>query len=153
MKKWIWIALSVVAALALAGGGFWAGMTYQASQAAATRNNFYSQRGGAPTNGTMPNGGAMPSGGQGGQGGMMRGGVSGQIKTVDGSTLTISTPQNVTTVVLTADTVIKKTTTGAASDLQTGLQVMITGKADDKGTVTATQITIVDGSFTAGAKP
>lgn len=148
MKKWILIAISIVAALALAGGGFWAGMTYQSSQATATRNNFYSQRGGAPSDGIMP------SSGQNGQGGgMMRGGLSGQIKTVDGNTLTVSTPQNVTTVTLSDATVIKKTTTGAAGDLQTGLQVMITGTTDDKGNVAAAQITIVDGSLTAGAKP
>ncbi len=154
MKKVIMIIGAVVLAAAIAAGGFYGGMAYQRSQADATRNNFLSARGlngdfpGAPGGGTDPiSGGAnAPAGGF--------AGPTGQIKSIDGNTITLSTAQSETKVTLSNTTVIQKTDAGAASDLQPGQQVMVTGQRDSDGNLTAVQVLILsDGQTNTGTYP
>jgi hypothetical protein len=58
--------------------------------------------------------------------------------------LTLSTAQNITTVNLLDSTRIEKSAPGAASDLQAGQGVIVTGQRDSSGNISATQVLILD---------
>lgn len=140
MKKALIIIGAVVLALVIAGGSFYGGMAYQNNQQAQTRANFLRSRGITDT-GNGANGSFTGGGQAGGRG--FGGGTNGTVKSINGSTLTVSTAQNVTTVNLTDSTVIEKSVAGAASDLQPGERVIVTGQRDSSGVVTASQVLIV----------
>jgi len=137
MKK-IWMFLgAIVLAILIAGGSFAGGMAYQRNQANQIRNQFFQARG--------LGGGA---GGDTGSGQQRRGffgggGATGQIKSIEGNVMTLSTPQNVTTVNLSSSTQIEKATTAAIGDLQPGEQVLVTGQRDTNGNITASQVLIL----------
>jgi len=136
MKK-AWIILGSVLVLGLvAAGSFWGGITYQTRRAEQVRARFLSARGGA-------NGGQFPGAGQAG-GFFAGGGSSGQVKDIQGDTLTLSTAQNVTTVHLTQSTQIEKYISGTPADLQTGQRIMVIGQRDAKGNIIAERITILN---------
>jgi hypothetical protein len=61
--------------------------------------------------------------------------------------LSLSTAQDVTTVNLTDSTVIEKPSQGTTSDLQAGVRVIVTGQRDSNGTITASQITILNNNL------
>ena len=160
MKKVLIIVGAVVAAVALSAGSFVGGMAYQRNQVSQIQANFFRSRGlnpndqnpngsgfnGSGANGTNPNAG--------GQRGFFGGGVNGQVKSLDGNVLMVSTPQNVTTVNLTNSTRIEKSTTGSTADLQPGEQVLVTGQRDANGNVTATQVLILNnGDQSSGTTP
>jgi hypothetical protein len=143
MKKFILIIGAVIIAAAIAAGSFYGGMAYQLSQANATRDSFLRQRG---LEGTGPGAGGFPGAGQ--------DGASGQVKSIDGSTLTLSTAQNETKVTLSGDTVIQMSSEGITADLQPGQQVMVTGERDSDGNIAAIQILILaDGAGLADPTP
>jgi hypothetical protein len=161
MKKILIIVGAVVLAVALSAGSFVGGMAYQRSQQSQIQANFFRSRGlnpnGENANGFSFNGsganGTNPNGNE-GQRGFFGGGVNGQVKSVDGNVLMVSTPQNVTTVNLTDSTRIEKATTGTTADLQTGEQVLVTGQRDDNGNVTAVQVLIMNnGDQSTGTAP
>ena len=133
----------LVLLVAVGAGSFYGGVVYAQGQAANVRSTFFNGRGG--------NGG----GGNGGNGGGGFGGrVFGTIKSVDGNTLTISTPQNVTTVTLNSATVINKAVTGAPADLVPGDSVTVGGQRDSAGNVTAATIQVFPpGQGPRGAGP
>lgn len=148
MKKYYWITGAVILALLLSGGSFYGGILYQTQRANQLRTNFLASRG-SFNNGQENEGGNNPffanGSGQGGGGlrGAFGGGVTGQVKSLEGNVLQISTPQNVTTVNLSGTTVIQKYAAGAATDLQQGQRVIVSGPRDDQGDITATQIMIL----------
>jgi len=145
MKKILIVVGIILAAALISGASFWGGMTYQTKQAESVRANFFNARGGQlPGEGQFPANGQLPSGAQGqqGQGSFRGGGAFGEVKSIEGNVLTLSTAQNVTTVNLTDATKILKTIDGATSDLQPGMRVVVAGQRDDKGNITASQITI-----------
>ena len=160
MKKTYWITGAVIAALLLGGGGFYGGILYQTRRANQLRTNFLASRG-SLNDGQDNDGGNNPffanGGGEGGGGGFrgaFGGGVTGQVKSLEGNVLQISTPQDVTTVNLSTTTVIQKYTAGATTDLQQGERVIVNGARDDKGNITATRIMILpDASSTTQAAP
>lgn len=136
MKK-IWIIIgAVVVAAALSAGSFAGGMAYQRNQANRIRQNFLALRGQGNNTGANSNG----AGGR----GFFGGGVVGQVKSVEGDVLTISTPQSVVTVNLSASTRIAKTSEATPQDLQTGAQVMVSGQRDNNGNINATQVLILN---------
>jgi hypothetical protein len=139
MKKGLIVLVAIIVAVGLAAGSFYGGMAYQRTQTANTRSAFLASRG------VSPNGTTTPGQGQGqGQGrGFFGGGTSGQIKSIEGNVLTLSTAQNVTTVNLSGSTQIEKTGTGALSDLQPGQQVLVTGQRDANGNIAAATIMIM----------
>lgn len=146
MKKMYIIVIAVFLALVIAGGSFYGGMAYQRNQATQVQNRFLTSRGIQPGAENNPGGqfpGQLPGQGQLGLGG----GTSGQIKSIEGNVLSLSTAQNVTTVNLSDATIILKSVSGAISDLQPGLRVMVIGQSDNNGIINATQITIVNESF------
>ena len=164
MKKILIIVGAVVVALLIAGGSFYGGMAYQNRQIAQTRANFFRQRGqggaGQFPNDSQPGGGFGVFGygnrganGQGGTGGFARGGTVGQVKSLNGNTLQVSTAQNVTTVNLSNTTRIEKYQAAQTSELQPGVQVLVTGERDANGNINATQILIMNSNPAARINP
>lgn len=138
MKK-VWIILgAVVLAVIIAAGSFYGGMAYQRNRVSQIQASFFANRGGTPgqggSQGFNPNNAQRRAFG---------GGITGQVKSIEGDVLTISTPQNVTTVNLTGTTRVEKASQGSASDIQTGDQVMVTGQRDTNGNITAATILIL----------
>lgn len=76
-----------------------------------------------------------------GQGG--RDGVGGAIESIDGNTLTITTPRGPVTVNTYEETTVRKIVDGTMEDLTQGVQIRVTGARDEEGTVKATSITLV----------
>ncbi len=147
MKKTLIIIGLVILAGLIAAGSFWGGMTYQTKQADQIRTQFMNARGimdQGQNNFTPPSGAGQFQSGAAGFAGR---GTSGQVKSVEGNVLTLSTAQNVTTVNLSDSTKIEKTVTGAISDLQPGMRVMVTGEKDSNGNITASQVAILSDSF------
>jgi hypothetical protein len=135
MKK-IWIILgAILLSILIAGGSFAGGMAYQRNQADQIRNQFLQSRG-------LGGGGGDTGGGQ-RRGFFGGGGATGQIKSIEGNVLTLSTPQNVTTVNLSSSTRIEKAATAEIGDLQPGQQVLVTGERDANGNITASQVMIL----------
>jgi hypothetical protein len=137
--------LSAILLVALvAGGSFMGGIKYQDNKAAQVQANFFNARGGqAPGQGQFPGDGQFPGAGQAQNGGQVPGGgpgfaggrgTAGEVKSVDGNVLTLSTAQDVTTVNLSDSTQIQKTASGTTADLQPGMRVMVTGETDSDGT-------------------
>ena len=129
MKKSVLITLLVILAIAIAGGSFWAGMSYGNSQAttatATARANFAGRAGrmGGATSGA--------------------GFVSGSIISKDPTSITISSAGGGSKIIFYSNTTqIGKMTTGTADDLSTGKNVMITGTTNSDGSITAQSIQI-----------
>ena len=72
-----------------------------------------------------------------------RGGVGGAIESIDGNTLTITTPRGPVTVNTYEETIVRKIVDGTMEDLTQGVQIRVTGARDEEGTVKATSITLV----------
>ena len=153
LKKILIIGGALLIAVLLAGGSFYGGMAYQRNQADQIRTQFLASRGlnggdvqffengnfqGAPGN----NNGTTRR-----QGGFAGGGVAGQVKSIEGNVLTISTPQDVTTVNLSDSTRIEKPAEGTLADLQPGVRVVVNGERDAQGNMTASSITILNVNF------
>ncbi len=152
MKKVLLVLLAVLLAAATGAGGFYGGMTYgtntERNQANQIQADFFRQRGGMPAGTPDANNLQRRAAGFGG------GGVNGQVKSISGNTLTISTGQNETKVTLSATTQILKTDPAVTGDLQAGEQVLITGERDANGNLTAIQILIMPGTpATPGTTP
>lgn len=136
----------IVVLLAVGGGAFYGGILYEQQQATNLRNSFFAGRNG---NGQGGNGFAFGGGGNGqggngfgggqGQGGGNRG-TFGQIKSISGNTITVSTPQNVVTVTVGDSTMITKTVTGTVGDLKVGDTIVVRGQPDASGNIAATNI-------------
>ena len=130
MKRILWIIAGVALLAIAAGAGFQYGKTYQSNQASQIRSQFQRSRG-ITGNGS---GGAQAAG--------FGGGTFGQLKSVNGNTLTVTTQNGDVTVDLSANTQIEKTTAGTAADLQAGQQLVVRGQRDSSGTVTAETVQI-----------
>jgi len=143
MKKVLIVVGVIVVAALLSGVSFWGGMTYQSKQVENVRTNFLNARGGKlPGDGQFPADGQVPNDFQGQ--GFRGGGTMGEVKSIEGNVLTVSTAQDVTTVNLSDTTQIVKSVEGTTSDLQPGVRVMVTGEQDNDGNITASQITILN---------
>lgn len=153
-RNTLWIVGTITLIVIAAAGGFYAGMIYQKNRIARNLSNaqanFIKERGQPPT---QPGSGdrqafdSQMSGGRPGFGGM-GGGISGQVKTLDGNVLSISTSEDVTTVTLGDSTKILKNQEVDQSELQPGVRVMLSGEMDQDGKITnVTQIMILDDSM------
>lgn len=161
MNKKIIIPIIIVGVIILvagaAAGGFFYGKSYESNRASTIRDNFMRERGiegfdpnAAPMQGMNPNQNAIPNTdmnpGNFPAGGMSRG-TSGEIKSIEGNTLTLTSGDTETVISLSDATMIVKYTTGSTADLVAGQQVMVTGDRDDTGNITTvTQVTILDAS-------
>jgi hypothetical protein len=154
MKKTLMILGAILLAVLVAAGSFWGGMTYQSNQTNQVRANFFNSRGGEfiPNNGQFPGQGQLPNGNQGA--GFSGGGrTTGQVKSIEGNVMTVSTAQDVTTVNLSETTQIQKSETAAVADLQPGVQVMVTGQRDADGNITASQVLILNTELSGMPNP
>jgi hypothetical protein len=156
MKK-IMIIIGFILGFGLAGaGGFWGGITYQTNKDAQAQANFFNTRGGSTLagqpvqirgNGNFPDSG-MLQGGMGLEGGS---GTSGQVKSLEGDVLLLSTAQDVTTVKITAGTIIQAMKLIDISELEPGTRVTVMGERDNDGNIQAAQIMIVTTTAPADA--
>jgi hypothetical protein len=110
-------------------------MAYQRNQAEQIRANFFRSRG-IDENGANSNAGPRQ--------GFFGGGATGQVKSVEGNVLTLSTAQNTMTVNLTESTQIEKAAPASSQDLQPGERVLVTGQRDSNGKFTASQVLILN---------
>jgi hypothetical protein len=68
--------------------------------------------------------------------------LSGTVSKINGNTLTLTTVQGQSKVIVRNDTAIQITVNGTASDFQPGQSLILTGNRDANGEITATSITI-----------
>lgn len=139
MKKTLPLVIGV--AILVGGASFFGGMKFaQAKGRGGRPANFPAANGqNAMYGGTRGAGnGTFRAGGPGGPGG---GFVSGDILSNDGKTLTIKMRDGGSKIVLLGDsTEVSKFVAGAASDLEVGKTVMVVGKTNSDGSVTATTV-------------
>jgi len=148
------IVIGVVAALAIAGGGFAAGMTYEKTQSPAPSSTA--------TTGTTQTGGRGGTGarGAGGAGGALAGQVpiNGRVLAVNDGSITVAavergqgqqaagaSPTTTSQIVLvgTSTRIVKTTETDVKlADLKVNDQVTVVGTADSTGIVSATAIVV-----------
>jgi hypothetical protein len=143
MKTTLIVIGLIILVVLVAAGSFYGGMVYQTNQASQVRQEFMAARG-MTDEGQMPSG-MPPMGGQFQQdgSGFPGRGAAGQVKSIDGNVMTISTAQDVTTINLSEETQIEMTVSGEISDLQTGMRVMVIGETEGDGVVNASQITVL----------
>ncbi len=146
MKKVLIIVGAIILAGGIAVGSFYCGMAYQQNQATQARNEFMRSRGLDPNAQNSPAGGPGQAPGQGVGG--FGGGATGQIESIDGDTITLTTAGNTTNVALIDTTKVIKSVEGSMTDLQVGMQVLVSGQRDTKGNITATQIMVMTGNTT-----
>lgn len=137
MKTSTKVIIGVLYAVVLAAG-FFGGVMYQKHKtpvsAAAARGSY------AAGAGTAAAGGARRGGAAGGFAGA---GVTGQIVSMDSSSITVKTANGSTEIVYYSSTTpITKQAAASASDLTTGANVVVRGSSSN-GTVTATNISVV----------
>ncbi len=124
--KVLYIVGAVVLLVLAGAGGFYGGVTYAQSQAQNSTADFFRQRGGGTADQGANGGNGFNR--QGGQGNFQQFGqlvARGQIKSVDGSTVQISTAQSVVTVKVDSQTTISKTDAGSLADLKPGDRVTV----------------------------
>lgn len=91
--------------------------------------------------GGMGGGQGGPPGGRGGPGG---GGFNMQVKSVEGSTLTVTGPQGDMTFEIGPETTVSRATAGDAADLQAGQNVIVMGGRQQGEAATSVLITATD---------
>ena len=150
MKKvWIGIAAGLVV-LAIAGGAFWGGMAYGRSRAIQAGGRFFQEGSGgqgvpfspegfAERGGQFPGAMATRQAGRGG-GAAPGGGIMGTIQAVEGDVLVVNTGDGTVRVQVADTTLIEKTMPVGIDDLEVDEQVVVIGRQNDDGTITARSI-------------
>lgn len=150
----LWIVGMIVFGIITAAVGFYAGVTYEENlivqRQADAQSLFLKERGQPSSQAGNPDNPAYESQMPGGRPGFgaMGGGISGQVKSIEGNVLSISTAEDVTTVNLSDSTKILMNQEVDPSKLLPGVRVMLSGEMDQDGKITnVTQITIMDDSM------
>ena len=136
-KVWIGTAAGLLV-LAIAGGAFWAGMSYGRSQASQAGGQF-------PREGFGERGGQVPEvmmTRQVGRGdaAQLGSGVTGTIQAIEGEVLVINTSEGTIRVETTDTTLIEKVMAVGVNDLEVDEQVVVLGRQNDDGSITARSI-------------
>jgi hypothetical protein len=144
MNKTLKIILSVAAVVLIAAGSFYGGMVIGKNQAAASAAagpiNF--PQGFQPGDGAPPIAGRRQDGTAGGFG-AQPGMTFGQIESIDGNTLTLTTQAGGTvTVQVTDTTLIEKNASVDVTDLAAGDTVIVSGSDNDDGSITARSVQV-----------
>lgn len=160
MNKTLTLILGIVLVLVVAGASFYGGMVYGKSQATATTAAVPLNM---PAGLQLPDGAAVPGDGTGPFGGRGQGGAGGnfvapagmtfgEIESIDGNTLTLTTQAGGTvTVQVTDTTLIEKNASVGVSDLAVGETVIVSGSDNDDGSITARSVQVSPaGRFMAG---
>lgn len=148
--KQIFSVSTIIIAIITLAAGFAGGVFYQKSKVPSfARNGQFQMAGGNSSNrsGTKSgNGSGAPN-----QRIMSRG-ISGEITNIDGSSITIKTPDGGSKIVMISDsTVVNQATAVDKTNLKVGLPITISGDQNTDGTVTGKIINI--NSATATATP
>ena len=136
MNRKILPGLVGVLLLLVAAGAFYGGMRFQGMRSSGTRANFFANRGGAD--------GANFGGGGGGGGGGGRLSNMGQIKSIEGNVIIVSTQQERLQVTVTDATKYQRLVDGKLDDLQVGANIIVRGESDANGVVNAVSIQLAD---------
>ncbi len=135
--KWIVVAvlLAVIVAAGVGFGGYTLGVQAGTARAQTLRNNFLAARG---------LGGQGSAGqGQGGNGQFNANNfASGQVKSIDGDTVTLSTATSVVTIKLGTGTQIQKMGPATLSDIQVGERITVQGTRSSDGSLAASTVQI-----------
>lgn len=145
MNRTIVIALVVVILMALAAaGGYLYGTRVGEARANAVRQAFFQERfGGQVGQGTGffgTGGGQFPLGTP-GPGGLGRG-VTGEVTSVQGNTITLTTSDGPIQVSITEQTILRKVTDFSLDELQPGEQVVVIGDRDSQGNLVARSVQV-----------
>lgn len=133
------IFLTAVLVIIVGAGGFFAGMKYQEIRQP-SRADFQARMG-------------MRQGSPGGQRPVGSETVRGEIMEKDEKSITVKSPDNSSKIILILEnTAINKATEGSIDDLKTGEQVMVFGKSNSDGSISATNIQLGSG-FRPGRTP
>lgn len=115
----------VIVLIVVAGGGFFGGMQYQKSQRTVRAGQFAQGQFGS----RMGQQGGRP--------------VTGSIISNDNGSITVKLADGSSKIVLfSGATVVNKQTTGSKSDLTTGARVLVIGKENSDGSVTADTVSL-----------
>jgi hypothetical protein len=162
MNKTLKIILAVVGILVLAGAAFYGGMVVGENRAAASAATVPMN---LPEGFQPPDGATLPGdvtrqfgarGQGGGAGGIAAqpGMTFGAIASIDGNTLTVTTQAGgVVTVQVTDTTLIEKNASVGVSDLAAGDTVIISGSANDDGSMTARSVQVAPAGRFMGGPP
>ena len=159
MKHIKWIALAALVVVVVAGvvGNWQYGQGKQAgiTEGLAARDRFFQDRlaGAAAGAAAQGNGAAALAGGaRNAQGGAAAAGnfAAGQVKSINGNDLEISTATEVTKVKLTDKTQIQKTVSGTPSDIKAGDRVVVMGDKGADGAIQANSIQLGAGGRFGG---
>ncbi len=142
MKSWAYpvIAGLVVLVVIAAVGGYMVGHRAGVQQANVARATFMAQRFGGQqlANGLGP--GNLAGGVR--QGGM---GANGTVKSIEGSTLIVTTRSGEVKVKLGQDTVVQKMAQSSLQEIRPGMRIAVTGETDSSGTVNARSVQLLPG--------
>jgi hypothetical protein len=152
--KWaaIVVVIVVVAAAAAGYAGYTMGKNAGVAQGITARNAFLAARGVGGTGGNGGGGGGF-GGGAGGAGGRNfdpNNFAAGQVKSISGDTVQLSTATDVVTVKLTDQTQIQKQASGTVSDIQPGERLTVQGTRNSDGSFTAQTVQVGRQGFGGG---
>ena len=144
------IAIFALVLIVVAAGVGYGAYTYGAKageqRAVAARTTFFQERAGAMTGATTP--GAAAGLGQGAGAGRGAAAINpdnfanGQVKSVSGNVIELSTAREVLKIKVSDKTQIQKTVSGAVSDLQVGERITVHGERAADGSLDAQSIQI-----------
>ncbi len=136
------ISILIIAVLIVGAGAFYGGTVFEKSSLAKQNLLRSANSGSGGINRQSGNGRAF-SGGQGANGGTGGGFTNGQIISKDDKSITVKTRDGGSKIVFFSDsTSVGKSVSGSAADIADGQQVMVIGKANSDGTITADNIQI-----------
>jgi len=135
MKKIISIVLVIIVAGALAGGAFYGGMKYGENKTTQGISQERQQR--------FQQMGASAAGAMGGRSGNQAGNnfVTGEIISKDDKSITVKLRDGGSKIIFFSDTTeVDKFTMGSSSDFELGKTVLVTGKTNQDGSITAQSV-------------
>lgn len=121
--------LTIIIAIVVAAGGFYAGMTYQKNKATASFAGGQFQ-------------GGVRQGGQFGTGrGRFGGATVGNVISEDANSITVQLPDGSSKIVnISGSTTFSKSDTASKSDVQNGMRIAAFGTANSDGSINATNV-------------